>query len=574
MKLRALTLLLFALYGLMGLTNTALSAEEQKQEARILYHESVQSLHFTPAHPAPRAAGQEIIAGHLSFEAFEQQFDLILESNDRLIEDLPADRQARITASHQLYKGHIEGMEGSWVRLTRTGDQWTGLMWDGVTLYAIEPRETVADALQQTAVPPDHAPLVIYRLSDVSSQGSCALDPQAQPIHRQQLLFDELRQLVPALPAATSRLNVTVVGDQLYTQDQSNPEGRAVTLFNAVDGIYEDQVGVEIRVADIRLLQNNGNLTSSSPQQLLNQLSAFSNSSEIDNPGLVHLLTGRNLNGSTIGIAFLSSLCSERFGVGLSEIRNGGIALQTVLIAHELGHNFGAPHDNQGGSACASTPSGFIMNPVINSSFDTFSSCSINRMQPEIANAGCLVDIPGDDDDDDDDDNDNDDVLLSADFNSGRDSFAFEDDDTPGNARFTSGRRIANGGVSGSGALEITLGGIDNSTVTRMEANWTTRFSGSGRVTLSLDANLTQSPHYERSEFSEIGVILDGQLIALARIRGNGNGGPDRSTGFRSFSRNLDLGNGNHTLSLNCFNNRKTFRNERTTCRFDNVRIE
>lgn len=82
------------------------------------------------------------------------------------------------------------------------------------------------------------------------------------------------------------------------------------------------------------------------------------------------------------------------------------------------------------------------------------------------------------------------------------------------------------------------------------------------------------SPHYERNEFSEIGVILDGQLIVFARIRGNGNGGSNRSTEFRSFSRNFNLSNGSHTLSLNCSNNRKTFGNESTTCRFDNVRIE
>lgn len=261
MKVRALTFLQLALYGLIGLTNATLSGAEPQQETHILYHESVSSLHFAPTSPTRQATGQHAIAGRLSFEAFGQKFDLRLESNDRLIADLPADQQARITKSHQLYKGDIDGMDGSWVRLTRTGDQWTGLMWDGVTLYAIEPREAIADALeQQTASPPDPASMVIYRLSDVHAHGSCALDPQAQPVHQQESLFQELKQLAPTLTAATSRLNVAVVEDQLYTQNQSNPEGRAATLFNAVDGIYQDQVGVEINVADIRLLQNNGNL--------------------------------------------------------------------------------------------------------------------------------------------------------------------------------------------------------------------------------------------------------------------------------------------------------------------------
>ncbi|PON16017.1 hypothetical protein C2W62_20725 [Candidatus Entotheonella serta] len=360
MTFRTLSLLQLALTGLSGLTLAALSAAEPQKEVRIVHHESVQSLRFTPANSTTQTKVQDAIVGRLSFEAFNQQFELVLQANDHILEDLPTDQNARIAASHQLHKGFIEGMEGSWVRLTHANGQWTSLMWDGVTLYAIEPREKIADALS-TATSPDDASTVIYRVSDVQSQGTCAIDPNTQ----QQLLFEELKQLAPVLPAATSRLNVAVVGDRQDTQNQSNPEGRAATLFNAVDGIYQDQVGVEIRVTNLRLLQNNGNLTSSLPQGLLNQLSDFANSSEIDNPGLLHLLTGRNLNGSTIGIAFLRSLCSERFGVGLSEIRNGGIALQTILIAHELGHNFGAPHDNQGGSTCASTPSGFIMNPVI-----------------------------------------------------------------------------------------------------------------------------------------------------------------------------------------------------------------
>ncbi len=567
MKLRTFSLLQLALYGLMGLTSPTLSTAGPQQEARILHHESVQSLNFTPTRSSTLAAGQNAMVGHLSFEAFGQTFELILEANDHLIESLPEDQQTRIITTHQLYKGYVEGMEGSWVRLTHTSNQWTGLIWDGVTLYAMEPREGIEAALQtQTTPRSENAPIVIYRLSDVRSQGTCAIDPAAQ----RSSLFEEFKQLVPTLPAATARLNVTVVGDQLYTQNQANPEGRAATLFDAVDGIYQDQVGVAIRVVDIQLLQNNGNLTSSSPQRLLGQLSAFSDSSAVNNPGLLHLLTGRNLNGNTIGIAFLRSLCSDRFGVGLSEIRNGGIALQTILIAHEMGHNFGAPHDNQGGSACANTPPGFIMSPFINSNFDTFSSCSVNRMQPEIADAGCLVEIPNDDNDD----NDDNDTLVNADFNRGRDGFTFEDDETPGNAPFTRGRRTGNGGVNRSGALEISLGGVNNATVTRMEATWTTSFSGSGPATLTLDASLTQTPHYECNEFSNIGIVLDGQLMVLARIRGNGNGGSTRSTGYRSFSRNLDLGNGTHTLSLNCFNNRKTFRNESTICRFDNVRIE
>ena len=539
------------------------------KDVRILHHEAVDSLVFTPLKSTSRAPGLGGVADRLSFDAFGQHFDLALEANERLIERLPIDQQKRITATHQLYKGQINGVPGSWVRLTKSEGQWTGLIWDGDNLYALEPRDAVASALQPIPTP-EASGMVLYRLLDISSSGSCGIDPHAQPLRGFPDLLEELRQLAPALPAAMARLNISVIGDTFFAQNQANPEGTAATLFNAVDGIYQEQVGIETNVVSLQLLSNNGNLTSSSPQTLLNQLSNLSNSPDVDNPGLLHLLTGRNLNGGTIGIAFLGSLCSSRFGVGLSEIRNGGMGSNVVLIAHELGHNFGAPHDNQDGSACSSTPAGFIMNPSINGASNTFSTCSLQQMQPEIASASCIVDLPGDDDDDDD----NNTPLLRANFNANREGFEFEADTNANNARFTLGRRDPTAGVGGSGALRIDLGGIDNTTATQMEANWTQPFTGSGSVTLRLDAKLMQTPHYERDEFSEIGVVLDGQLIVFARIVGNGNGGSNRSTGFRTFSRTLNLGDGNHTLALNCFNNKKTYNNERTTCLFDNVRIE
>ena len=67
--------------------------------------------------------------------------------------------------------------------------------------------------------------------------------------------------------------------------------------------------------------------------------------------------------------------------------------MDSLIAAHEIGHNFGAPHDGQANSACEAEPQTFIMSPSINGS-DQFSACSITEMQDNIVAAACIVPLP------------------------------------------------------------------------------------------------------------------------------------------------------------------------------------
>src|SRR6185436_6187026 len=97
-----------------------------------------------------------------------------------------------------------------------------------------------------------------------------------------------------------------------------------------------------------------------------------------------HLMTGKNLDGDTIGIAFVDALCDEHSGVSLSDSELGTF-FSALVMAHEVGHNFGARHDGVPG-VCAATPQDFLMAPVINGS-TAFSACSLNSMAASIAAA-------------------------------------------------------------------------------------------------------------------------------------------------------------------------------------------
>lgn len=67
-----------------------------------------------------------------------------------------------------------------------------------------------------------------------------------------------------------------------------------------------------------------------------------------------HLFTGKELNGTTIGLAYLNSVCVTQWAYGISQSR---FSLQpgrrAALTSHEIGHNFSAHHCDDAASLCS-----------------------------------------------------------------------------------------------------------------------------------------------------------------------------------------------------------------------------
>ena len=372
----------------------------------ILYFESLPSLSLEEDESEASQSDDDTPSPswEWSMEAFGKEFDFHLQPNSRLLAKLPKNQREKIAEKYELFRGKIEGNEDSWIRLTKIGRQWSGMIWDGQELYIIDSMKAIAPALRTLPLEDEaeeETGQVIYRFSDTRrpEEAACGVEGSEgvpnKPLSDFRALSEELEETFSASAVgATLNIDITIVTDPLFADIQQNNFGTAtdaavIARLNVVDGIYSEQVGVQLTLVEIVELSDNGPLTATDSATLLSQFGNFTNSPSFNHPGVAHLFTGRNMDGNTIGRAYVGALCSDRFGVGINEIRQGG-TIGAILFAHELGHNFGAPHDNQSGSACASTPGNFIMNPIINTS-DEFSQCSLQQMQPEVNSASCIT---------------------------------------------------------------------------------------------------------------------------------------------------------------------------------------
>jgi hypothetical protein len=386
--------------GCIALCGLAAAAQADASPTfKVLYHEAVKiESHATSARQQ-----------RMHLEAYGKDFNILLEPNDGIRRAVPAARP-----DIQPLKGSVEGQAGSWARLTRSRTGWRGMVFDGRELYAIEPAANVADAVVQPLTTSSPTDPVMYRLADtlmtvgpafcqtVAADDTVSSEsPAAQPSNSgaepgrtsAKAMFNAIARDLssPTAEFPSERLMTGVVADYEFVQEYfSDPEGEILARMDIVDGIFSTQVGVKISLAPITLIQTPDEpFTKTGASDLLSQLRQYrSQSSTQMSLGVTHLMTGRNLDGNTVGIAYMGSVCRGDTAASLSEGSHSTM-MSALIAAHELGHNFNAPHDGEAG-ACSSTPQTFLMAPTINMS-SQFSSCSLQQMQTRIQTAQCLT---------------------------------------------------------------------------------------------------------------------------------------------------------------------------------------
>jgi len=349
----------------------------------------------------------------VSFRSLGRQFDLDLEPSNlfarthrtvwtgggREDDDVPVDF---------LYRGSVQSEPGSWARIRIRHGELDGMIWTPNEIYFVEPESRLSND------PTKHR-TVVYRMSDIDHEvlrGACGLAHPATPSAEKALAsplssdggtpFRPLQAVAPASTgpvAALEQATLGIVADYDYfSVHGADSAADMQSIINQVAGIFQAQVGVDLVVTQTLVYTTSPDPfdRTTDPVTLLNEFSTYKTdtSSPVHGTDLAHLFTGRTLDGGVLGIAWIGTLCDPTYSTGLSGDSTTDDTLLVLLAAHEIGHIFGAYHDNEAGSACASVPFGYIMNPYISSGLSLqFSGCSLSLMDPGVARASCLSSV-------------------------------------------------------------------------------------------------------------------------------------------------------------------------------------
>lgn len=344
--------------------------------------------------PSVMAAGTTV--QRLQLPAFGQTFRLRVQPNSSL-SGISSDPELR------LLHGTIADKPTSWVRLSYRGSEVQGLIWDGRDLYAVEPASAVAGLVTASAQLPAQGS-IIFRLADAEvalAADFCGASPgeasASDGMTAYQDMVDELdRMQIAAAGSALNGIELSLLADAAFRAQyasSTDAENAILTRLNNLDGIFSGQLGIHLLAASVAVYGGDSLSASKVAGTLLDSLATLrSADAALRVTGLTHLFTGRNLDGNTVGMAYVDTVCHSRYAVGLTESRSIGAWLESLVAAHEIGHNLGAVHDGEG--SCSETPLTYLMAPQINGS-SAFSACSLNKFATTLSTATCTVPLAG-----------------------------------------------------------------------------------------------------------------------------------------------------------------------------------
>ena len=319
---------------------------------------------------------------YMTVNAMGREFELELEVNELFNQNLQVNWQGQRPQSDStyiFYKGKVKGVDGSWVRLTVNDGEITGTIRTPEEIYTIEPKSNLIKSMSAS----NKKEMVMYRMSEVGTglpANYCgvendqedlhlgtpfsAQEPEEEQVHAYiaedsvkgfNKMIAEMRSMEQVVVMASSgikELKLGVAADYEYYQIHGEAAAAKIqSLYNQIDGIYREELGIALNLTQITVFNTPSDPYSDSTDSydvLTEAGSYFSTNAAFSSNGINQMITGKNLDGSTIGLAYVGTVCytNKKYRVSLIQNYESFASAQLIVAAHEMGHNLGATHDS------------------------------------------------------------------------------------------------------------------------------------------------------------------------------------------------------------------------------------
>ena len=290
------------------------------------------------------------------------------------------------------FKGHLADEPDSIVRLSIVRGGIRGFIRSQEGWTFVEPLQVGPLNIKGDPGVGDHK---VFTESDFDPKflGACAapliLNSTESLLHQHEDLSDpgEEESGEETIDTSVKVLELAVDADVEFFSvygDQTAAEIEAT--LNMVNGIFESDLSLTIELVSLKIWD-----TEPDPYDEVdaaNLLDEFRTHWNVQNGAITrdaaHLFTGKDLTGSTVGIAYLSVVCNMSAAYAISQDLSSDV-LMPLLVAHELGHNLGTDHDPAG-----STPR-YIMYPSLGfANLDQFSDMTRAFIGNYVNTTSCL----------------------------------------------------------------------------------------------------------------------------------------------------------------------------------------
>lgn len=282
-----------------------------------------------------------------------------------------------------VYKGTISGDVDGKARLFVTEYGVSGIFKTPEKQFYLDTLKRYDQSFDKT----DH---IMYNRADVEFEmdlGNDFVIPQDRQPPTQ--TASNLRIQNSILPAADAQTLLTfdVITDcdkEFYDINSSSWQSRSALAIADMESTMEDAIDITFDIVDQDCVTDTSDLTSTDPDVLLPDLADRWDGIGTSRDG-VQLISGKDLDGSVVGIAYKGGMSSNSWSYSIVTEMPTSVQ-QGILGAHEVGHNGYGEHDDADNTwdwGCFCYKHTIMYDTIDSNSFEQYSSTNYNAIRTE-----------------------------------------------------------------------------------------------------------------------------------------------------------------------------------------------